>query len=82
MAFLAGANAIFTGHRMLTTPTSSWDEDKAMLSRWGLTGMKSFESKRLAPLAEEAPAPASTETAAEPMPEARQRPATLGTGAV
>lgn len=29
---------------MLTTPTSGWDEDKTMLSRWGLKGMGSFES--------------------------------------
>ncbi|SCV67765.1 BQ2448_5376 [Microbotryum intermedium] len=44
MCFMAGANAIFTGERMLTTPTSGWDEDISMLSRWGLKGMKSFES--------------------------------------
>lgn len=48
MLFLAGANAIFTGHRMLTTPTTSWDEDKSMLSRWGLSGMNSFETPRMA----------------------------------
>jgi biotin synthase len=47
MCFMAGANAIFTGHRMLTTPTSGWDEDKTMLSRWGLEGMRSFEEKRM-----------------------------------
>jgi biotin synthase len=41
---MAGANAIFTGERMLTTPTSGWDEDIAMLDRWGLKAMKSFES--------------------------------------
>lgn len=29
---------------MLTTPTSGWDEDHAMLGRWGLKGMGSFES--------------------------------------
>lgn len=29
---------------MLTTPTSGWDEDHAMLGRWGLQGMGSFES--------------------------------------
>ncbi|KDN40514.1 biotin synthase [Tilletiaria anomala UBC 951] len=46
-AFLAGANAIFTGHKMLTTPTSGWDEDKMMLARWGLRGMGSFEEKRM-----------------------------------
>lgn len=43
MAFMAGANAIFTGERMLTTPCSGWDEDKAMLDRWGLRGLRSFE---------------------------------------
>lgn len=48
MLFLAGANAIFTGHRMLTTPTTSWNEDHAMLDRWGLSGMKSFETPRMA----------------------------------
>ncbi|KAF7310643.1 Product biotin synthase [Mycena chlorophos] len=30
---------------MLTTPCSPWDEDKAMMSRWGLTGMNSFEQQ-------------------------------------
>ncbi|KAJ9091287.1 hypothetical protein QFC21_007276 [Naganishia friedmannii] len=43
MAFMAGANAIFTGEQMLTTPCSGWDEDKAMLGRWGLRGLRSFE---------------------------------------
>ncbi|KAJ9098858.1 hypothetical protein QFC20_005865 [Naganishia adeliensis] len=43
MAFMAGANAIFTGEKMLTTPCSGWDDDKAMLSRWGLRGLRSFE---------------------------------------
>ncbi|KAG8998441.1 biotin synthase [Tulasnella sp. 427] len=45
MCFLAGANAVFTGERMLTTPCSGWDEDKDMMARWGLEGMASFESK-------------------------------------
>ncbi|GAA5821252.1 hypothetical protein JCM11251_004536 [Rhodosporidiobolus azoricus] len=44
LAFMAGANAVFTGERMLTTPTSGWTEDHAMLDRWGLKGMRSFES--------------------------------------
>ncbi|BEI81124.1 hypothetical protein CcaverHIS002_0202840 [Cutaneotrichosporon cavernicola] len=43
MAFMAGANAIFTGETMLTTPCTGWDVDKAMLDRWGLRGMRSFE---------------------------------------
>ncbi|KAH9947679.1 biotin synthase [Amylocystis lapponica] len=48
MCFLAGANAIFTGEQMLTTPCSPWDEDKAMMSRWGLKGMQSFEQSNVA----------------------------------
>ncbi|KAF8610816.1 biotin synthase [Ceratobasidium sp. AG-I] len=43
MCFMAGANAVFTGENMLTTPCSSWDDDKSMFSRWGIEGMKSFE---------------------------------------
>jgi biotin synthase len=42
---MAGANAIFTGERMLTTPCSGWDEDKSMLGRWGLRGQRSFEDQ-------------------------------------
>lgn len=43
MCFMAGANAIFTGDRMLTTPTNGWDEDTAMLDKWGLKGMEKSE---------------------------------------
>lgn len=42
MCFMAGANAVFTGEQMLTTPCSPWDEDKTMMGRWGLEGMESF----------------------------------------
>ncbi|KAF8544351.1 biotin synthase [Trichophaea hybrida] len=42
LCFMAGANAVFTGERMLTTDCSGWDEDRAMLERWGLGPMKSF----------------------------------------
>ncbi|RXW17984.1 hypothetical protein EST38_g7871 [Candolleomyces aberdarensis] len=48
MCFMAGANAVFTGEQMLTTPCSPWDEDKAMMSRWGLEGMRSFEQTGVA----------------------------------
>ncbi|VDB99322.1 unnamed protein product [Peniophora sp. CBMAI 1063] len=48
MCFMAGANAVFTGEQMLTTPCSPWDEDKAMMSRWGLEGMASFDQKNVA----------------------------------
>lgn len=83
MCFMAGANAVFTGEQMLTTPCecsfhgqrqrllerhslltathfyrtglttmdvtgSPWDEDKAMMGRWGLDGMRSFEQRNVA----------------------------------
>ncbi|KAI2633180.1 biotin synthase [Hypomontagnella submonticulosa] len=43
LCFMAGANAIFTGEKMLTTECNGWDEDKEMFDRWGLEPMKSFE---------------------------------------
>jgi biotin synthase len=43
MCFMAGCNAIFTGKKMLTTMCNGWDEDKAMLSKWGLKPMQSFK---------------------------------------
>ncbi|PHH53741.1 Biotin synthase [Ceratocystis fimbriata CBS 114723] len=43
LCFMAGANAIFTGEKMLTTDCNGWDEDGAMFGRWGLEPMKSFE---------------------------------------
>ncbi|EKG10556.1 Biotin synthase [Macrophomina phaseolina MS6] len=50
LCFMAGANAIFTGEKMLTTECNGWDEDSAMFGRWGLEPMKSFEkSPRPAP---------------------------------
>lgn len=42
LCFMAGANAIFTGEKMLTTECNGWDEDAAMFGRWGLEPMKSF----------------------------------------
>jgi len=43
LCFMAGANAIFTGEKMLTTECNGWDEDAAMFERWGLEPMKSFQ---------------------------------------
>ncbi|KAK8054440.1 biotin synthase [Apiospora phragmitis] len=43
LCFLAGANAIFTGEKMLTTECNGYDEDKEMFGRWGLEPMKSFQ---------------------------------------
>jgi biotin synthase len=42
LCFMAGANAIFTGEKMLTTDCNGWDEDEALFQRWGLQPMKSF----------------------------------------
>jgi biotin synthase len=36
LCFLAGANSIFTGERLLTTPNPGEDRDQAMLARLGL----------------------------------------------
>lgn len=47
LCFMAGANAIFTGEKMLTTECNGWDEDAALFGRWGLEPMKSFEKKEV-----------------------------------
>ena len=49
LCFMAGANAIFTGEKMLTTECNGWDEDSAMFGRWGLRPMKSFQRSPRAP---------------------------------
>ncbi|KAK9475792.1 hypothetical protein V1514DRAFT_339014 [Lipomyces japonicus] len=50
MCFMAGANAIFTGDKMLTTDCTPWDVDKALLEGWGLRPMRSFERQAPADL--------------------------------
>jgi biotin synthase len=40
LCFLAGANSIFTGEKLLTTPNPSEDEDAAMLKNLGLRAMQ------------------------------------------
>lgn len=42
LCFMAGANAVFTGEKMLTTDCNSYEEDKVLFGRWGLLPMKSF----------------------------------------
>ncbi len=37
LCFMAGANSIFTGEKLLTTPNNDLDEDKAMFELLGLT---------------------------------------------
>jgi biotin synthase len=41
LCFLAGANSIFTGEKLLTTPNPDFDEDKSMLTSLGLTSNQS-----------------------------------------
>jgi biotin synthase len=49
LCFMAGANSIFTGEKLLTTPNPSFDEDKAMFDMLGLTPREAFkEEKELA----------------------------------
>ncbi len=39
LAFMAGANSIFAGDKLLTTPNPEWDEDKALFGKLGLREM-------------------------------------------
>jgi biotin synthase len=45
LCFMSGANAIFTGEKMLTTDCNGWDEDKVMFNRWGLQPMAAKENE-------------------------------------
>jgi biotin synthase len=66
LCFMAGANAVFTGEKMLTTACNGWEEDKAMFERWGLRPMKVDESARdmRAEMEGMTEAPAATATSA------------------
>ncbi|MDX5418029.1 MAG: biotin synthase BioB [Hymenobacteraceae bacterium] len=46
LCFLAGANSIFTGEKLLTTPNPDFDADKAMFDLLGLTPRKSFKEEQ------------------------------------
>jgi biotin synthase len=46
LCFMAGANAVFTGEKMLTTACNGWEEDKRIFEKWGLQPMRSFETGR------------------------------------
>jgi biotin synthase len=45
LCFLAGANSIFAGEKLLTTPNPSFDEDKAMFELFGLTPREAFKKE-------------------------------------
>ena len=47
LCFMAGANAVFTGEKMLTTEAVGWDVDKEMFERYGMKPMKAFERGHL-----------------------------------
>ena len=53
--FMAGANAVFTGEKMLTTDCNGWDEDREMFERWGFHPMRSFEREELSTSSEQMP---------------------------
>ena len=67
--FHAGANAVFTGEKMLTTDCNGWDEDRQLFERWGFYPMRSFErenptSANARDAVDDAPAAAETVHAA------------------
>lgn len=45
LCFLAGANSIFAGEKLLTTPNNETDQDKAMFELLGLEPRKSFKEE-------------------------------------
>lgn len=45
LCFLAGANSIFAGAKLLTTPNNSVDQDKLMFDLLGLTPRESFKNE-------------------------------------
>ncbi|KFY93213.1 hypothetical protein V500_03826 [Pseudogymnoascus sp. VKM F-4518 (FW-2643)] len=44
LCFMAGANAVFTGEKMLTTACNGWEEDNKIFAKWGLRPMQSFQA--------------------------------------
>lgn len=46
LCFMSGANAVFTGEKMLTTECNGWDQDREMFEKWGLRPMKSHEVRQ------------------------------------
>ena len=46
LCFLAGANSIFTGDKLLTAPNAGDDKDGALFAKLGLTALKGEEPAR------------------------------------
>jgi biotin synthase len=57
LCFMAGANSLFAGEKLLTTPNPSFDTDMAMFELLGLTPRKAFKNGR--PQQEQLPLEAS-----------------------
>lgn len=47
LCFMAGANSIFAGDKLLTTPNPSFDEDNAMFQLLGLTPRDAFKDEKV-----------------------------------
>jgi len=47
MCFMAGANSIFAGDKLLTTPNPSFDDDMAMFSLLGLQPREAFKQEKI-----------------------------------
>jgi len=43
---MAGANSIFTGEKLLTTPNPTFDEDQAMFNLLGITPREAFKEEK------------------------------------
>lgn len=48
LCFMAGANSIFAGEKLLTTPNPSFEEDNAMFQLLGLTPREAFKEEEAA----------------------------------
>jgi biotin synthase len=46
LCFMAGANSIFAGEKLLTTPNPSFEEDNAMFGLLGLTPREAFKEEK------------------------------------
>jgi biotin synthase len=46
LCFMAGANSIFTGEKLLTTPNPTFDEDQAMFNLLGITPREAFKEEK------------------------------------
>jgi biotin synthase len=46
LCFMAGANSIFAGDKLLTTPNPSFDDDNTMFQLLGLTPRKAFKEEK------------------------------------